>query len=209
MRLYADALDVLTRWQAPGPEQERLRAAYVEHLTAHRDGVWRSCFPDHVTAGALVLSHDRTQVLLNLHRKAGRWFHFGGHLETSDPSLACAALREATEESGLGGLVIEAEPLHLSRHQVAFCDPRGPVDHLDVRFLALLGPDTEPVVSEESLDVRWWPVDELPTDETDMTELIGLALRRDTRDTPGLQSSSCGSGHGSRSSATAWATPSR
>jgi hypothetical protein len=52
------------------------------------------------------------------------------------------------------------------------------VDHLDVRFLALLGSDVEPVVSEESLDVRWWPVDDLPTDEPDMLELVSLALAR-------------------------------
>jgi hypothetical protein len=74
--------------------------------------------------------------------------------------------------------MVEAEPLHLSRHQVEFCDPRGPVDHLDVRFFARLGPDDQPVVSEESLDVRWWPVDDLPTDEPDMVEMIGLALAR-------------------------------
>jgi 8-oxo-dGTP pyrophosphatase MutT (NUDIX family) len=175
--LHADALEVLTGWRAPSEEQERLRASYVDHLAGHPDGVRRSCFPAHLTAGALVLSHDRTQVLLNLHRKARRWFHFGGHLESGDVTLAAAALREATEESGLAGLRVTAEPLHLSRHQVGFCDPRGPVDHLDVRFLALLGADEAPVVSEESLDVRWWPVDDLPTDEPDMLELVGLALR--------------------------------
>jgi 8-oxo-dGTP pyrophosphatase MutT (NUDIX family) len=177
-RLHADALDVLTRWHASSADQAHLRASYAEHLADHPDGVWRSCFPEHLTAGALVLSHDRHHVLLNLHRKARRWFHFGGHLEQTDATLAGAALREATEESGLQGLMVQAEPLHLSRHEVAFCDPRGPVHHLDVRFLALLGPDSEPVVSEESLDVRWWPVGDLPTDEPDMVELIGLALGR-------------------------------
>ena len=178
MRLYDDAVDVLTRWRAPDPTQDRLRASYAAHLAAHRDGIWRSCFPAHLTAGALVLSHDRSQVLLNLHRKARRWFHFGGHLEPSDATLAGAALREATEESGLVGLLVEAEPLHLSRHTVEFCDPRGPGDHLDVRFLALLGSDVEPVTSEESLEVRWWPVDAMPTEEPDMLEMIDLALRR-------------------------------
>ena len=178
MSLHADAVDVLARWQAPDAEQERLRLSYAEHLAEHPDGVWRSCFPAHLTAGALVLSHDRRQVLLNLHRKAQRWFHFGGHLEQADRTLAGAALREGTEESGLPGLVVEAEPLHLSRHGVDFCDPRGRVDHLDVRFLALLGASSTPVVSEESLEVRWWPVDQLPTDEPDMVEMIGLALRR-------------------------------
>ncbi len=177
MTLHADAVDVLTHWQAPTSEQEILRASYVTHLRVHRDGLWRSCFPDHLTAGALVLSNDGRHVLLNLHRKAQRWFHFGGHLE-DDATLAGAALREATEESGLEGLVVDADPLHLSTHPVEFCDPRGTVRHLDVRFLARTGADVEPVVSEESLEVRWWPVDGLPTDEPDMLELVELALAR-------------------------------
>jgi 8-oxo-dGTP pyrophosphatase MutT (NUDIX family) len=176
--LYADAVDVLAHWQAPDAGQEHLRLAYAEHLAEHPNGIWRSCFPAHLTASALVVSDDRRQVLLNLHRKARRWFHFGGHLEPTDQTLAAAALREATEESGLHGLMVQAEPLHLSRHRVDFCDPHGRADHLDVRFLALLGADSTPVVSEESLDVRWWPVDQLPTDEPDMVEMIGLALRR-------------------------------
>jgi 8-oxo-dGTP pyrophosphatase MutT (NUDIX family) len=175
--LHADAVDVLTHWQAPTTEQELLRASYVTHLRVHRDGLWRSCFPDHLTAGALVLSKDGRHVLLNLHRKAQRWFHFGGHLE-DDATLAEAALREATEESGLEGLTVDADPLHLSTHPVEFCDPRGTVRHLDVRFLARTGADVEPVVSEESLEVRWWPVDDLPTDEPDMVELVDLALAR-------------------------------
>ena len=110
-----------------------------------------------------------------MHRKAGKWFHFGGHLEYGDVTLAGAALREATEESGLSGLIVRAEPLHLSQHPVEFCDPRGTVQHLDVRFLAEIGADVEPAVSEESLDVRWWPVDALPTDEPDMVQMIRLA----------------------------------
>jgi 8-oxo-dGTP pyrophosphatase MutT (NUDIX family) len=175
--LYDDAVDVLTHWQAPSDEQELLRASYVTHLRVHPDGLWRSCFPDHLTAGALVLSDDGDHVLLNLHRKAGRWFHFGGHLE-DDGSLAAAALRESTEESGLDGLVVDAEPLHLSRHPVEFCDPRGTVRHLDVRFLARAEAGLTPVVSDESLDVRWWPVDGLPTDEPDMLELVELARKR-------------------------------
>ena len=34
------------------------------------------------------------------------------------------------------------------------------------------------MVSDESLDVRWWPLDDLPTDEPDMLELVELALAR-------------------------------
>src|SRR5690349_9187255 len=154
--LHGDALRTLERWVAPDPHQEAWRAEYVEHLYAHPDGLAKACFPDHLTAGALVLNADGSRVLLNLHLKAQRWFAFGGHLEPEDTTLAGAALREATEESGLVDLELDPVPVHLSLHSVDFCNPRGTVRHLDVRFLARLGASTEPVVSDESLDVRWF-----------------------------------------------------
>jgi 8-oxo-dGTP pyrophosphatase MutT (NUDIX family) len=176
--LHADALQVLTAWSAPDEGQERLRRAYVAHLETHPDGAQRSCFPDHLTAGTIVLDHDGQAVLLNLHRKAGRWFAFGGHVESGDASLAGAALREAVEESGVRGLDFDPVPVHLDLHTVGFCDPRGPVRHLDVRFCAVAPEGAAPEVSAESLDVRWWPVDALPDLEDEMRVLIARARAR-------------------------------
>lgn len=169
------ALDTLAGWLPPSPEQARLRDLYVAHLRARPDGLSKACFPDHLTAGALVISDDGAEVLLNLHRKAHRWFAFGGHIEEGDHSLAAAAFREATEESGIPGLVLDPEPVHLSLHPVAFCDPRGVVRHLDVRYVARVPRGTMPEISDESLQLRWFGVDDLPTDESDMLELIALA----------------------------------
>jgi 8-oxo-dGTP pyrophosphatase MutT (NUDIX family) len=176
--LRADALAVLERWPAPDPRQERLRREYVDHLRRHADGAFRSCFPDHLTAGALVVSPDASRVLLTLHRKARAWFHLGGHCEAGDATLAAAALREAREESGIEDLALDPEPVHLDRHDVRFCDPRGPVRHLDVRFLAVAPDGAAHAVSDESLDVRWWPADALPTDAADLRELVALARAR-------------------------------
>ena len=75
-------------------------------------------------------------------------------------------------------LAVDPEPVHLSLHEVDFCDARGTVRHFDVRFLARLGKNTEPVVSDESLDLQWFPVDDVPTDEPDMLDLIRLARAR-------------------------------
>ncbi|MGN6130146.1 MAG: NUDIX hydrolase [Nocardioidaceae bacterium] len=176
--LRADALAVLEGWSAPDERQERLRREYVDHLRAHADGAERSCFPDHLTAGALVVSADASRVLLTLHRKARAWFHLGGHCEPGDATLAAAALREAREESGIHDLALDPQPVHLDRHEVRFCDPRGTVRHLDVRFVAVAPDAAEHAVSDESLDVRWWPVDALPTDAADMCELVARARAR-------------------------------
>jgi 8-oxo-dGTP pyrophosphatase MutT (NUDIX family) len=176
--LHADALRVLTAWAAPDEVQEQLRGDYVAHLEAHRDGMRRSCLPDHLTAGALIVSADRTHVLLTLHAKAQAWFHMGGHCEATDATLAGAALREAVEESGVSSLRLDPVPVQLDRHEVPFCGDRGAVRHLDVRFVAVAPADAEHAVSEESLDVRWWPVDALPPDALDLPDLVEKALAR-------------------------------
>jgi 8-oxo-dGTP pyrophosphatase MutT (NUDIX family) len=179
--LHADALAVLSAWQAPTPEQETLRERYVAHLAAHADGMTRSCYPDHLTASTLVLSADLDRVLLTLHAKAGQWFQFGGHCEPDDLTLAGAAAREAAEESGIERLALDPEPVQLSEHAVPFCDPRGAVHHLDVRFVAVADRSAAHEVSDESLDVRWWPADELPGPGSDLVELVALARARASR----------------------------
>ena len=177
MTAHTEALTELRAYAATTAEQAGLRDDYVRHLEHHQDGLLRSCVPDHLPSGALVLSPGLDAVLLNLHRKAGRWFHFGGHVEPADLSLWDAARRETAEESGLGDLVVHRGPVHLSRHTVPFCDPPHPVDHLDVRFAAVAAPGSERV-SDESIDVRWWAPDALPDLQDEMHELIALARAR-------------------------------
>ena len=178
MTAHAEALAALRDWSPPTPVQSALRDRYVSHLARHPDGLTRACRPDHLTASTLVLSAEGRSVLLTLHAKAHRWFQLGGHLEHADASLADAALREATEESGLVTLALDPVPVQLSEHAVPFCGPHGDVHHLDVRFLAVAPSGATPEVSEESLAVRWWPADALPDPEPDLVELVALARAR-------------------------------
>ncbi|GAA1937403.1 NUDIX hydrolase [Nocardioides hwasunensis] len=176
--LHASAVAVLAGWTPPSPGQEALRERYLTHLAAHSDGLAKACFPDHLTAGAIVVSPGADAVLLNHHRKAGAWLAFGGHLEPGDASLADGARRELVEESGLTVFDFDPEPLSLDAHAVEFCSERGTVHHLDVRFLAVADPDGSHATSDESLDVRWWPVDALPETFEDMYALIDVAVAR-------------------------------
>ena len=165
--VHVDATQTLSRWQPNDPNQRALREAFLGFLAGRPDACARSCVPGHLTASAVVLSHDRTQVLLTLHPRVGRWLQLGGHCEEADAGLAAAALREATEESGISDLEIDPQPLHLDVHPIT-CSLGLPTRHFDVRFLLHAPPGATPVRSPESLDLAWWPVTAPPPDVAPM-----------------------------------------
>jgi len=164
-RLHDDARAVLATWtlRDDEPGQVALREEFVAFLDAHPDAMWRDCVEGHLTGSVLVLSAARDEVLLTLHPKQQLWLQMGGHCEPGDATLRDAAAREGHEESGIDGLVVSAHPVRLDRHRVG-C--HGGSWHLDVQYVAVAPPGAAARISEESLDLRWWPVDSLP-DPTD------------------------------------------
>ncbi|GAB3459020.1 NUDIX hydrolase [Actinophytocola sediminis] len=174
--MHADAVATLGAWRPGRRGQRSLREAFLGFLAARPDACARSCEPGHLTASALVLDATGTQVLLTLHPRVGAWLQLGGHCEATDTTLAGAALREATEESGIDGLVIDPVPLHVDVHPIT-CSLGVPTRHFDVRFLVHAPADARAVRSDESLDLRWWPADALPDEDgaNGLGEMLAVA----------------------------------
>ncbi|MET8546510.1 NUDIX domain-containing protein [Kitasatospora sp. NPDC004799] len=166
--LHADAVRTLTAWRPADQDQEQLRLDYLEHLAAQPEGLYRSCLPAHITASAAVVDPAAGRVLLTLHPKVGMWLQMGGHCEPGDRDLASAALREAVEESGIPDLVLlesggSPVPAKLDRHLVRCTGKDRPENtHLDVQYIALAPAGAQALISEESLDLRWFDYDRLP-----------------------------------------------
>jgi len=174
----AAAAAQLRAWRVADDGQEALRHAFLAFLDARPyDACARSCVPGHLTASALLLDHAGERVLLTLHPRVSRWCQLGGHCEPGDATLRDAALREATEESGIDGLDIDPEPLHLDVHSIT-CSLGLPTRHLDVRFLVRAPAGAIERISAESMDLRWWPLNALPADCDTVPAMVAAAGSR-------------------------------
>jgi 8-oxo-dGTP pyrophosphatase MutT (NUDIX family) len=173
--LRDDALAALGVWQTGDHEQLALRDEYVAFLAQRPIGHLRECVEGHLTASALILDPMTHRVLLTLHPKVSRWLQTGGHIEVGDTSLRAAAGREAREESGINDLAISMQPLRLDKHLVP-CRS-GLLHHYDVQYLALAPEGSLAIRSSESLDLRWFGVNELPSDTDDSVRHLVMAAQ--------------------------------
>ncbi len=156
----ADAIRILRRWNAPS-SHITLRDEYLTFLRERgTSALDRDGGPKHLTASCFIFTPDLLQVLLCFHRKGQFWVQVGGHIDTSDDDLQSAALREAREESGLNDLTVVDGVLDLDRHHLGAAFGRCQT-HWDVGFAAL-SPLASPLVSDESEQVAWFPVDAMP-----------------------------------------------
>ena len=125
----------------------------------------RSHTVGHFTGSAWLVSADESRVLLTHHRKLDRWLQLGGHAD-GDADLASVALREAGEESGLGGLRVERDIFDLDRHRIPARGNEPEHWHYDVRFVVRTNDSEEFVVSDESHDLAWREIASLAEDGT-------------------------------------------
>lgn len=163
MTLAADVRRLVSAFAPRSPRDDAARADFATHFPDDFGPVRCDDGPSHATASAFVFDPTLARTLLVFHRKGRFWVQPGGHLEDDDASIADAALRELREETGVTASVSNPFLYDLDHHALSSAFGRC-ASHLDIGVAVIVPTAAALTVSEESEDVRWWPIDGLPAD---------------------------------------------
>ena len=128
----------------------------------------------HITSSSWLLSNDLTKVLLTHHKKLDKWLQPGGHCD-GDSDVPASALREAVEESGIESWSFLSEQIFdLDVHLIPARKQDPEHYHFDVRFAFRAIDSEDYIVSEESHDLAWVPLENIHdyTDEESILRMV-------------------------------------
>jgi 8-oxo-dGTP pyrophosphatase MutT (NUDIX family) len=158
------AADLLAEIRGFEPADERERAHQISILALLQTPNFfsRDQFdPGHLTASAFIVDLATARLLLHHHRSLDRWLQMGGHLDPGEPPRD-AALREASEESGLSDLTFLSERIiDLDVHEIPAHRSEPAHRHFDLRYglTTRRAADTSRH-DQESLALAWFPFDQ-------------------------------------------------
>ena len=172
----------LEQFSAEHPDRRQTADQLLQFIRSTPDCFERSHAAGHITGSAWLLNPSGDKALMTHHRKLRRWLQPGGHAD-GQSDTAAVALREATEESGIEGIILLSDAIFDIDIHLIPARPGEPEHyHYDIRYL-LQAPHEQFVVSDESEALEWWSAADFGTrkHETDEAVLRMAAI------TPGIR----------------------
>lgn len=177
--------EILDRYLEIYPEEAGDFSVLQEQLAAGETMNDRRNFHGHVTGSGIVLSPDRTKILLIHHKGFNRWQQPGGHWESDEEANPqVAAQRESEEETSVeiaeyvpidtGNPIV---PLDIDSHQVAARPHKDEPDHVhhDWRYVFIAAGEELHHQAEEVNAAKWFDLD---APETEFVRTIIRKLRQ-------------------------------
>lgn len=131
----------------------------------------------HFCASVFIINPHNKKILLVKHKKFGKWVQPGGHIEHGETPEE-AAIREVYEETGLKVKIIGERfpreddfirPLGIQKNRNLTGDL-----HIDIIYAGIPLNSTEPIISDESTNIKWFSRKEL--DDLNVFEDIKITM---------------------------------
>jgi 8-oxo-dGTP pyrophosphatase MutT (NUDIX family) len=151
----------LEAYSTPYPEELKFVSQFLE-LLKHPRAYFRDHLPGHMTGSAWIIDQSKEYALLVHHVKLNRWLQPGGHAD-GDEDIVAVARKEAEEETGLKNLILLNSLFDIDIHSIPERKDFPKHDHYDIRCLFMADKNEKIILSEESHEVRWFPLSEIPT----------------------------------------------
>ncbi len=150
-------IERLQNYNTPHPEELAFISRFLE-LLDHPRSFHRDHLPGHLTGSAWIIDSTASAVLLVHHAKLNRWLQPGGHAD-GDENILHVALKEAEEETGLRNLKILESLFDIDIHTIPQRKDFPAHDHYDVRCLLQGDQRDQLIISDESTDMAWIPLE--------------------------------------------------
>ncbi len=156
-------LNLLEVYRENYEEEKETVEQFIQFISHNEDCFERTLEIGHITGSAWVVNNEGNKILLTHHRKLNKWLQLGGHAD-GESDILKVALKEVEEESGFSDLVAKDKNiLDIDVHLIPKKNDVAAHYHYDVRFLIAVNDTTNYVVSDESHDLAWIPIEKLAT----------------------------------------------
>jgi 8-oxo-dGTP pyrophosphatase MutT (NUDIX family) len=154
-------IEQLSAYQSTFLEEQHMVKEFLKLLHSSRC-YFRDHLPGHLTGSAWIVDETSSHILLLHHAKLNKWLQPGGHAD-GDENIYAVALREAEEETGLKEFkVLKSGIFDVDIHPIPARKDFPEHLHFDVRFIFQATKSSVIRVSDESHDVKWIPIQDVP-----------------------------------------------
>lgn len=164
-------LSKLNRYQPFDAHEYSMCERIVKFVKENPDCFERTLLVGHITGSAFIVNKQRTHTLMTHHQKLDKWLQLGGHSD-GDPNTMNVALREAEEESGLKTIApISEDIFDVDVHKIPARKNEPAHYHYDIRFLFEADDAEKLIITNESNDLQWIPLERMEEYTTEETVL--------------------------------------
>lgn len=149
------------------PHEKSKLSLLLTQLSNNDDLFNRKNFTGHITASGIILSSDKSNVLLIFHKKLNKYLQPGGHFEKGDTLPLDICKREIMEETGLDNLYQldfsgKLLPIDIDTHYIPENIKKNEPSHYhhDFRYVFIAKSMDINIQREEVRDYKWMSVDE-------------------------------------------------